>query len=398
AKELEDPQLEEVRLALKDHAGFLAVPTVESSAFDPDTLKSYYKLLDAARTFESNAPDETALMCVGEAETLQEMPILIRGNPGSPGKLVARNVPLVMRTEGSPLEFAESTSGRLELAQWMASEKNTLTARVMVNRIWTWHFGQGLVPSTENFGVRGDKPSHPKLLDWLAYYFIESGWSIKEMHRLILDSSTWQMDSRHPDYLKYQSIDSENRLCWKQNLRRLQAEQIRDSILLVAGRLDREMGGKTLPLRNRQFVFNHTSEDHTTYESLRRAVYLPVIRNNLYTLFEQFDFPDPALPTGQRAETIIAPQALVLMNDPIVLDSAERLAENMLDELASGSGAELKILNQIYLRCLSREPTQTEAERSLSFVEQQTETGGRQRAWMLLCQALLVSSEFLYLR
>ncbi len=136
-------------------------------------------------------------------------------------------------------------------------------------------FGEGLVRSTENFGVLGEPPSHPELLDWLARSFIELGWSTKEMHRLILNSSTYQMASHHPDASTYASRDGDNRLLWRYRSQRLDAEQARDSILYVTGRLDTTLGGKSVPLRNRQFVFDHTSIDHTRYDSLRRAVICP---------------------------------------------------------------------------------------------------------------------------
>ena len=207
------------------------------------------------------------------------------------------------------------------------------------------------------------------------------------MHRLILNSSTWRMDSRHPDQALHIRADPENRLHWKQNLRRLQAEQIRDSILAVSGQLDQTLGGKTLPLRNRQMVFNHTSRDRTKYNSLRRAAYLPVIRNNHYPLFEQFDFPDPTIPTGTRNETVIAPQALILLNDPLVMDSAEALAKQV-----SKLGSRENGIHQAWMACFQRMPQDTELEGSLVFLENNND------AWALLCQTLLASNEFMYVR
>ena len=200
------------------------------------------------------------------------------------------------------------------------------------------------------------------------------------------------MSSQHPEYSYCSTVDPENRLRWKQALRRLEAEQLRDSILAASGRLDMGFGGKTLPLRNRQFVFNHTSEDHTTYESLRRAIYLPVIRNNLYTLFEQFDYPDPTMPTGARSETVVAPQALLLMNDPLVLESAQALAK-MTSELEPSQR-----VREIYRRCLGRDATSDELRRDLAFVKRDSSSGSGGVAWELLCQSVLVSNEFMYIR
>ena len=386
-KKLEDARLESARAALYNNAGFLAVPNVDTFAFDAKTLTEYRRLQEVAREFETSAPDKAGLMGVSEGEIVDTLPVLIRGNHNSPGKEVRRGFPLVMRSSEKPTLFSIKTSGRLELARWMASPEHPLTARVMVNRIWAWHFGRGLVTDTENFGVRSERPSNPELLDWLAAEFVKSGWSIKAMHRLILNSSTWRMDSRHPDQAMHFRADPENRLHWKQNLRRLQAEQIRDSILAVSGQLDQTLGGKTLPLRNRQMVFNHTSKDRTKYNSLRRAAYLPVIRNNLYPLFEQFDFPDPTIPTGTRNETVIAPQALILLNDPLVMDSAEALAKQV-----SKLGSRENGIHQAWMACFQRMPQDTELEGSLVFLKNNND------AWALLCQTLLASNEFMYVR
>ena len=394
AKTLTDARLEAARAALYDKAGFLAVPNVDSFALDEDSLAEYYRLLSIARAFESNAPDPPALMGVGEGEVAKVIPMFIRGDHKRPGKKVARGFPKVMHWSEKIPTLSESTSGRLELAEWMADPRHPLTSRVMVNRIWAWHFGQGLVASTENFGAMGDKPSHPQLLDWLADYFISSGWSIKAMHRIILRSSTWQMASQHPDETNFSRIDPENRLHWKQNLRRLEAEQIRDSILAVSGRLDHRLGGKTLPLRNRQFVFNHTSEDHTTYDSLRRALYLPIIRNNLYPLFEQFDFPDPTMPTGTRHETVIAPQALVMLNDPLILDSAQAMARNILRQQPSQD----ERIRAVYLQTLGRPPRTKESLRDARLLKELSDQTTETQAWMLYCQSLFASNGFFYLQ
>jgi hypothetical protein len=278
----------------------------------------------------------------------------------------------------------------------MASERHPLTARVYVNRVWRWHFGTGLVSSTENFGKLGAPPSHPELLDWLATRFIESGWSTKKLHRLILASATYQQSSQANE--AYSQIDPENRLRWRFDLQRLDAESIRDSVLFVSGRLDPTLGGKTIPLRNRQFVFDHTSIDHTRYDSLRRAMYLPVIRNNLYPLFEQFDFPDPTMPTGNRNSTTVAPQALLLMNSDLIMDSADEMARTLLRD-RDGDAARIKLA---YDRGLARRPTPSELQRGLDFVmrmkSNKASTDGEYQAWSLFCQSLFASNEFIYLR
>ncbi len=360
--------------------------------------------MDEARAFESQALDETAAMGVSDGAIVRELAVHIRGSYKNLGEPVARDFPEVMRFSDVRPVFPNNASGRLELAHWMADTRHPLTARVLVNRVWGWHFGQALVGSTENFGVLGDRPSHPELLDWLAREFMANGWSIKELHRMILRSSTYQQASSHPQEEAYALVDPENRLLWRANLQRLEAEAIRDAVLAVSGRLDRTLGGKTLPLRNRQFVFNHTSEDHTKYDSLRRSIYLPVIRNNIYSFFEQFDYPDPTMPTGARNATVIAPQALVMLNYGLVMDSAEALASNLLDAATEPS----ERIGLAYAMTLARPPSSMESGRALAFVSELTSealTGaadldpvGEHRAWSLFCQSLLASNEFIYLR
>jgi Protein of unknown function (DUF1553)/Protein of unknown function (DUF1549)/Planctomycete cytochrome C len=362
SKSLADPSLEAARVALDDAAGLLALPAKPELAFDKDTLRDFHQRMEEARLKESSAPDASAAMGVGEGTVLVSLPIHIRGSHRNLGAEVARDFPRVMQENNETTTLPEKQSGRLEFAHWLASKRHPLTARVYVNRVWRWHFGSGLVSSTENFGKLGERPSHPELLDWLAMRFIESGWSTKELHRLILSSATYQQRSQGNE--NSLQIDPENHLLWKFNLQRLDAESIRDSVLFVAGRLDSTLGGKTIPLRNKQFVFDHTSIDHTKYDSLRRAIYLPVIRNNLYTLFEQFDFPDPTMPTGSRNATTVAPQALLLMNSELIMDSADEMARHLQED----SDSDAARIALAYQRAFGRPPSDTESHRGLEFV------------------------------
>jgi hypothetical protein len=330
----------------------------------------------------------------------------VRGNHRNLGDAVPRDFPPVMKPDDSVMVLPENQSGRLQLAEWMATPDHPLTARVIVNRIWRWHFGRGLVASTDNFGVLGDKPSNPQLLDWLAYEFSHSGWSIKALHRLIMTSNAYQMDSQHPHSAEFSVVDPEVELLWRFRRQRLDAEQIRDSVLLISGRLEKQLGGKTVPLRNRQFVFDHTSIDHTKYDSLRRAIYLPVIRNNLYTMFEQFDFPDPTMPTGNRNATVVAPQALLMMNSELVIESADAMARHLLEDRSDP----VHRIELGYIRALSRAPTDAEVRQALDFVlllaplsssNDASEESQRQtelHAWSLFCQTLMASNEFIYVR
>ena len=403
AKTIDDEALESVRAALYDLSGFLAVPPKPEFAFDEETLAEYYRLMEEARLAESNAPDAPSIMGVADGTVLTSLPIHIRGSHRNFGEPVAREFPAVMRTSTVRPVLPNNQSGRLELARWMASTQHPLTARVYVNRVWRWHFGSGIVRSTENFGRLGDRPSHPELLEWLARRFMEGGWSTKKLHRLILSSSVYQMTSSHSD-ATIAETDPENRLLWKFGLQRLEAEQIRDSILAVSGRLETELGGKTIPLRNRQFVFNHTSVDHTKYDSLRRSLYLPVVRNNVYSLFSQFDFPDPTMPTGSRNATVVAPQALLMMNAGLVMDSADHLATLLLSESLDNS----QRVDVAYERALGRLPSDSESKRSLAFISELTSKAladaasvgakAEHSAWSMFCQSLFASNEFIYLR
>jgi len=400
---LDDPRLEAARAALFDTSGLLAVPPKPELALDAKTLAEYNRLSEESRVFESNAADARSAMGVSDGTVVSELPIHIRGSHRNLGQPVPRGFPEVMLVSHSSVALPVEKSGRLELAQWMASKQHPLTARVLVNRIWDWHFGTGLVSSPENFGSLGDRPSHPELLDWLANHFMNSDWSIKDLHRLIVVSSTYQMASSHPNDAVANRIDPENRLRWKFQLKRLDAEQIRDAVLAVSGRLDTALGGKSVPLRNRQFVFDHTSIDHTKYESLRRALYLPVIRNNLYSLFEQFDFPDPTTPTGHRNSTIVAPQALLMMNSELVMDSADALAQRLREHSMDNSAR----IQWAYQLAFGREPTQAEVKRAIAFVKEtrglndssdSVDTQLSQKLWSLWCQSLLGSNEFMYIR
>lgn len=385
---LPDADLETYRAELFNNAGFLAVPAKPEHAFEASALAEYNRLEEEARILESAAPDHPAAMGVADvAKIVGTLPIHIRGNHLNLGEPVPRAVPAVFGAANTT--FPEKASGRLELAEWMADPAHPLTARVIVNRVWRWHFGQGLVGSTENFGVIGDQPSHPGLLDWLSNWFVAEGWSIKKLNRLILLSETYGRSSTPADDA-HTELDPDNRLLSFFPMRRLEAEEVRDSILAVSGRLDKEFGGKTIPLRNRQMVFNHTSKDHTSYDSLRRTAYLPVVRNNLYDWLQLFDFPDPTMPTGHRVSTTIAPQALIMLNAPLAIDSAAAFARRLL----SGGGTDADRINLAWRLAFGRIPSDQEAKAASGFL---LSTANREDRWTLFCHSLFASNHFIYL-
>jgi hypothetical protein len=258
------------------------------------------------------------------------------------------------------------------------------------------------VSSTDNFGRLGDRPINQPLLDWLACQFVQEGWSIKAMHRLIMQSRIYRMDSKF-DSAKA-AIDPDNRLLWRVNVRRLEAEAIRDSILAVAGLLDRTMGGSLLHVGNREFLFDHTSKDETKYDSPRRSIYLPVIRNHLYDVFQLFDYADASVVNSNRPTTTVAPQALFLMNSPLVHAAAAAMADRILD---SECDSDEQRLTLAYALTMGRPPTEVETKRDCGYLAglaRQTaelpdpEVSQTGMAWRLLCQAMLLSNEFMYVR
>ena len=383
--------------ALSNAKGFLALPAKDPEALDAAIVATIEAMNQAVEEFTGKQPELPALMGVADGTVVTALPVHIRGSYLTLGRPVERGFPEVMRTSLATPVFPAKQSGRLEFARWMASGDHPLTARVLVNRVWRWHFGAGIVTSTDNFGVLGARPSHPELLDWLARSFIEGGWSVKALHRLIMTSETYQQASTSPasgpDAADPQLVDPGNRLVWRANIQRLEAEQIRDAMLATSGWLDRTMGGKTIPLRNREFVFNHTSKDATTYESPRRALYLPIIRNHLYDMLEQFDYPDPTMPTGSRNSTVIAPQALIMLNAPVVAESARRLA----GRLASLPDDPRRI-DHAYSLLFGRPPAWHEKADALALLRDFSAAEGGERALALLCQTLYAANEFIYLR
>ncbi len=402
-KDDEGSLLHQARAELDKAAGFLALPPEPIVLYPKEVAEKVRALMDTMMTTESNLPDLPTTLAVSEApKVFKELPVHIRGNHLSLGKPVQRGVVQVVQTSlKTQPQFPAHQSGRLELARWLASAEHPLTSRVMANRIWSWHFNQGIVSTTDNFGLLGQKPTHPELLDWLARWFTSNDWSLKDMHRLIMSSKTYQQSSTAPSQAALS--DPENQLLNHFPVRRLEAEEVRDALLHVAGSIDTTFGGKTIPRRNREFVFNHTSKDLTTYGSTRRALYLPIIRNNLYDLFQQFDYPDPSTSTGLRNSTVVSPQALLLMNSDLASDAAQSFAQR----LAKLSSENVQRLRAAYRLAFAREATEDDLHRAQNFLittnaalnsSQQDANKREQQAWAQLCQALMMSNEFIYLR
>ena len=361
------------------------------------------RLQTELKSLEESLPALPFAMGVVDYEKPTDVRIHNRGSHLQLGDVVPRGIPAALATGDVSLpSFDDQASGRLALARWLVQGQCPLVARVMANRIWRWHFGRGLSESTDNFGQLGQPPTHPRLLDWLSREFVNRNWSIKAIHRLILLSSTYQMSSQFNS--SNAAIDPDNRFLWRAPVRRLEAEAIRDSMLSVAGVLDTTQGGSLLHVKNREFLFDHTSKDETTYNNDRRSVYLPVIRNHLYELFQLFDYSDASVLNSNRPTTTVASQALFIMNSPLVNSAALNFSNRVINH---GGDSFRSRLTFAYVWALGRPPSEQELTRDEMYFEQFMKVDPSSKpsheinsvdAWRLLCHMLLASNEFAYVR
>jgi cytochrome c553 len=402
----------EVRLA-RDKVK--AEPDPEKKKPLQDAVAALQKEVDDLR---AAAPAAESALAVEEgtaaayATAPRNLYVQVRGNYTTPGEQAPAVFPRILAgeeqtefvpTRVNPADTAEPNktrfgrvrerSGRLELANWIASADNPLTARVIVNRVWQHHFGEGIVRTPDNFGRLGDRPTHPELLDWLAARFVADGWSLKKLHKRILLSETYRRSAAHDPKAAF--ADPDNRLLWRFNRRRLEAEAIRDAMLAVAGTLDRTAGGSLLNNGNFEYVSNDRPKVAARYDTTRRSVYLPVVRNNVYDFFQAFDFAEPHVPAGKRAATVVAPQALFMLNNPFVGAQAAAFAEALL----ALPGADADRVRAAYPRAFGREATADEVARALAFLAEYEASlgdaaGRRAKAWAAWCRVLFASSEF----
>jgi hypothetical protein len=334
-----------------------------------DTLQKLRKEVEKWRVEGPGAPPRANVLL--DATTPQEPYVFLRGNPNNRGPSVRRQfLSLLAGPSAQPFQHG---SGRLELAHAIADRNNPLTARVLVNRVWLHHFGKGLVGTPSDFGLRSDPPTHPELLDHLATVFMQNGWSIKKLHRLILLSAAYQQRSEdRPDCRR---VDSENALLWKMNRRRLDFEATRDALLAVSGRLDRRSGGPP--------------EKDILGAARRRTVYGFLDRLQVPGLYRTFDFPSPDASNPQRDTTTIPQQALFLMNNPFSRACAEQLVQ--LPEIAAEKDAARRVAF-LYRRLYGREPTAEEVSLAHAF------TGEMESSrWLRYAQGLLLANEFVFL-
>ncbi len=393
------------RTRYADGSGFIAVDEIRFSD-DPRVAEAppvpaavpcraeggaFEDLLARYREVESRIPPPTLALALADG-TGEDERVHVRGNSKTLGEVVPRR--FLEAVAGPDQPAPGRGSGRLELARRMVDPTNPLTARVMVNRIWKHHFGEGIVRTTDDFGAMGEPPSHPDLLDWLASRFIAEGWSIKAMHRLMVTSSTYRM--RSLPVAGAERVDPTNRLLHRMNVRRLEAEAIRDALLAVSGRLDRTMYGPGVPVHLTVFMDGRGRPE--TSGPLdgdgRRSLYLNVRRNFLNPMLLAFDYPAPSATMGRRNVSNVPAQALTLLNDPFVVGQARLWAERSLAEPASPRDR----IARLYLSAFGRPPTGREAVAGISFLAAQADRRlDDPRAWADLCHVLINVKEFIYI-
>lgn len=380
AKALEDPAWEALRQVSDGPESPLRAPLDDLEEFLfvdatlQNTLHDQQRLVDDWIASPGAAPHAPALQDAVVPETPR---VFLRGNSSNPGEAVPRQfLEVLSPAERQPFQRG---SGRLELARAIADPSNPLTARVLVNRVWQYHFGTGLVRTPSDFGLRGEPPTHPELLDYLTARFVAEGWSIKALHRMILLSSTYQQSSDdRPDGVR---LDPENRLLWRMNCQRLDWEALRDSLLRAAGSLDLTPGGPSVPLTTQPF-------------STRRTVYGLVDRQNLPGEFRTFDFAPPDVSSPQRHQTTVPQQSLFFLNSPFLKEQARRLAQR--SDLPPRVESKARIA-ALYRLLYGREAEPEEIAAGVKYVsasEPAAESGTWFDPWEEYAQVLLLANEF----
>jgi hypothetical protein len=376
--------------------GELAPAEVNESQLSPEAKEQREVLLAKQEQLKSSRPKYDVAMGLTEDKPV-DLRVHLRGSHIVLGKVAPRRFPRIIAGEEQP-PMGEQHSGRLQFARWLSSPSHPLVGRVIVNRVWHWRFGRGLAPTVDNFGRLGQPPSHPLLLDWLTRRFSDSGGSLKQLHRATMLSSTYRMSTQFD--VRANEVDPENEQLWRFRRRRLAAEELRDSLLALGTGLDSEIGGTLLKVKNRAYVTVSGTNLTDEFDNYRRSVYLPVVRSSVYEVLRTFDFPDPAVATGERQSSTVAPQALMMMNSAVVAEQTLALAKRLL-RLPSDKQRVLTAFERV----LSRKPTAREADIATAFVNRAQQTTSlseldrseaRLRAWQSYCRVLLSSNEFVY--
>ena len=386
--------------------------------FDPISMEDYYGLYGYFSSVQYphagtehgrerlnfvNLPEggvAYSVMDKKEKNAIGDSPLFIKGNRWKRGKKIPRGFLEVIDPKDA--EIPDGQSGRLQLARWIASPDNPLTARVMVNRIWQYHFNVGIVPTSNDFGNQGKPPTHPRLLDWLANRFVEEKWSIKAMHRLIMVSAAYRRSSAMSE--EKMRLDPSNVGLWRYPRHRLQAEPIRDAILYVSGRLKMGNPGRhpfPEPDENNAYQFTQHRPFFEDYDHDYRSVYLPSRRLGKRPFLATFDGPNPSECTGHRSASTVPLQSLFWMNSDFIRDNARSMAQRLL---AAGDETEERLYAAYHL-ALSRPPSAREIEDFTGYLsdykDQLEDTPDlhkrESRAWASICQILLASNEFCFI-
>ncbi len=339
-------------------------------------LEQLMKLRAELEDAKQTAPPMYAIAHSYAEANSADMRVFVRGNPAQEREVAPRRFLRVLAGEDRTL-YTEG-SGRRELADAVASPDNPLTSRVMVNRIWQHHFGRGIVGTPSNFGKQGEAPTHPELLDYLASRLVESGWSIKSLHRLIMLSSTYQLSSA--DHEANTQIDADNRFVWRMNRQRLDVEAWRDALLNVSGKLDRTLSGPSTNLAD--------------VNNVRRTVYSMVSRHELDNLLRMFDFPDANITSSKRSETTVPQQQLFVLNSPFMVEQAKAFAARLHSEEPD---SDERRIQQAFLLAYGRPALAVEIEIGLAYLSGENDPENKLTLWESYAQALLGSNEFMYL-
>ncbi len=381
-------------------AGGNAAANIDPASPGPRTVEEFQAEIDRLkkrkRELLAERPTVETAFAVADLKPVNAR-LQRRGDPKNLGDEIPRGFPQILG--GQRVAGEAASSGRLELAHWLTDPKNPLTARVMVNRIWQHHFGRGIVATPSDFGKRGAPPSHPDLLDFLALRFIESGWSVKAMHRTIMLSEIYRQSSRGEE--KFAQTDPANELLWKFGRRRLDAEELRDSMLFISGELDPALGGPHPFPHESAWGYTQHLPFTADYETKKRSVYMMVQRFQRHPYLSLFDGADPNATTPTRTLMTTPLQALFMMNSAFAHEQSGRLAHGLMEAAPDAPGR----VNEAYRRILARPPSLEESERSLAYLQAyekqlQARAVGHQiiahEALASLARALFRSSGFVY--
>ncbi len=355
------------------------------STLSPDLIALEKNIADMEKRFKSlqkSAPLQPYFMGVTEAKSFADSPIYIRGNVHAPSTTVPRGFLQIAAVAQAPA-IPHNQSGRLQLAEWLTAKDHPLTARVMVNRLWHWIYGQGLSRTVDNFGTTGETPSHPELLDYLAQQFIAEKWSMKTMIKQMVLSRTFREGSRPPPY----AHDPDNRLLARAHRRFMEAEVIRDAMIFVSGELQPCDGGRTWP-DSLKSDYNYTAKE------LTRSIYLPLFRNSIPDIFTVFDLPSTSSVNGARHVSMVAPQALYMMNSPFAMDRAAAMAKRLFQLPLSDDSARA---DYVYRALLGRLPTAAENVLLMSHLHREDNNikpTVLETRWAAIIQALYASPKF----